>query len=349
MQKLSILLLTVIISQLLYLKQTEARIGDVTELNGQASVTRNKKEQPIGIRDGIESMDTISTKNSKVRIDFIDKTHVSVTEHSDLEIDEYVFDPSRDLAKLSMKVSSGTVQYASGLLAKKVGAVDVRTPTASIAVRGTEFSMSVNELGKSLIMLLPNQDGSTGEITVSTDVASVILNKSYQATIVTSSSSPPSNPLILNMLGRVINNDLLLSMPKSVETVSNVEKEQGPLDFDLKFVDVNMLDKDPLKFEELTVDLLKSDFFNTRLSNIDSIFDNFSERDGQVTGYNPTTQINTVVEDTTVLTQRLDISIFSVKVNKDYGLKIEYNGDGISAAFVAGNIQSNSILKVKQK
>ncbi len=47
MQKLSILLLTVIISQLLYLKQTEARIGDVTELNGQASVTRNKKEQEI--------------------------------------------------------------------------------------------------------------------------------------------------------------------------------------------------------------------------------------------------------------------------------------------------------------
>lgn len=294
-------------------------------------------------------MDTVSTKNSKVRIDFIDQTHVNITEHSDLEIDEYVFDPSRDLAKLSMKVSSGTVQYASGLLAKKVGAVDIRTPTASIAVRGTEFSMSVDELGKSLIMLLPNMDGTVGEITVSTDVASVVLNRSYQATVVISNSSPPSNPLILNMNGRTIGNDLLISMPKPLEVIANIEREQGPLDFDLKFVDINMLDKDPLKFEELNVDLLKSDYFKTGLNNVDSIFDNFSDKDGQVTGYNPITQINTVVEDTTVLTQRLDISIFSIKVNKDYGLKVDYTGDSISTSFVAGNESSTSILRIKQK
>lgn len=294
-------------------------------------------------------MDTVSTKNSKVRIDFIDQTHVNVTEHSDLEIDEYVFDPSRDLAKLSMKVSSGTVQYASGLLAKKVGAVDIKTPTASIAVRGTEFSMSVDELGKSLIMLLPNGDGSVGEITVSTDVASVILNRSYQATIVTSNSSPPSNPLILNMSGRTIGNDLLLAIPKPLEVVTNIEREQSPLDFDLKFVDINMLDKDLLKFEELNIDLLKSDYFRTGLTNVDSIFDSFSDKDGQVTGYNPITQINTIVEDTTVLTQRLDISIFSIKTNKDYGLKVDYAGDSISTSFVAGNQGSTNILRIKQK
>jgi len=294
-------------------------------------------------------MDTVSTKNSKVRIDFIDQTHVSITEHSDLEIDEYVFDPSKDLAKLSMKVTSGTVQYASGLLAKKVGAVDIKTPTASIAVRGTEFSMSVDELGKSLIILLPNVDGSVGEITVSTDVASVILNKSYQATVVTSSATAPSNPLILNILGRVISNDLLLSVPKPIEVVSNIEKEKDPLDFDLKFVDINMLDKDDLKFEELNVDLLKTDYFKTGLTNVDSIFNNFNDRDGQVTGYNPNTQISTIVEDTTVLVQRLDISIFSLKVNKDYGLKVEYIGDGISTNFVSGNQGATSTLRIKQK
>lgn len=316
---------------------------------GQAQVTRATKEQSLKMRDGIESMDTVTTTNSKVRIDFIDQTHVNITEHSELEIDEYVFDPSRDLAKLSMKVSSGTVQYASGLLAKKVGAVDIKTPTASIAVRGTEFSMSVDELGKSLIILLPNFDGSVGEITVSNDVASVILNKSYQATIVTSSASPPSNPLILNLNGRVINNDLLLSVPKPIETVSNVEKDTSPLDFDLKIKEVNPLDKDLLKFEELNVDLLKSDYFNTFIGNSDSMFDNYSDKDGQVSGYNPNTQIITVVEDTSVTMQRNDISIFYLKVNKDYGLKIEYTGDNVSASFTAGNQQTNSVLRIRQK
>jgi hypothetical protein len=110
-----------------------------------------------------------------------------------------------------------------------------------------------------------------------------------------------------------------------------------------------MLDRDPLKFEELNVDLLKSDYFRTGLTTVDSIFDNFNDKDGQVTGYNSSTQINTVVEETTVLIQRLDISIFSVKNNKDYGLKIDYTGDSISTSFVSGNESTTSILRIKQK
>lgn len=338
-----------IITLLSSTNQTDARIGDVTEITGIVQVTRASKDNGLNLKDSIESMDTISTRESKIRIDFIDKTHVKITEHSDLIIDEYVFDPARDLAKLSLKVASGTVQYASGLLAKKVGAVDVKTPTASIAVRGTEFSMSVDELGKSLVILLPNLDGSVGEITVSTDVGSVTLNRSYQSTIVVSNTSSPSPPLLVNLTNRAINNDLLLVPVKPVEVIVNIDSRDDPLNFDLVLVESNPLDKDLLKFDELDIDELKSDLLSNMLGSSDAIFDSSNAVDGQVPGFNTNTQIYTIVEEMITIVQRLNLSTFYVKANKDLGLRIQFSGDGLSTNFTMGNENTQNILRINQK
>lgn len=349
MKKLLIYLPLAIITLLSSTNQTDARIGDVTEITGIVQVTRASKDNGLNLKDSIESMDTISTRESKIRIDFIDKTHVKITEHSDLIIDEYVFDPARDLAKLSLKVASGTVQYASGLLAKKVGAVDVKTPTASIAVRGTEFSMSVDELGKSLVILLPNLDGSVGEITVSTDVGSVTLNRSYQSTIVVSNTSSPSPPLLVNLTNRAINNDLLLVPVKPVEVIVNIDSRDDPLNFDLVLVESNPLDKDPLKFDELDIDELKSDLLSNMLGSSDAIFDSSNAVDGQVPGFNTNTQIYTIVEEMITIVQRLNLSTFYVKANKDLGLRIQFSGDGLSTNFTMGNENTQNILRINQK
>lgn len=349
MKKLLIYLPLAIITLLSSTNQTDARIGDVTEITGIVQVTRASKDNGLNLKDSIESMDTISTRESKIRIDFIDKTHVKITEHSDLIIDEYVFDPARDLAKLSLKVASGTVQYASGLLAKKVGAVDVKTPTASIAVRGTEFSMSVDELGKSLVILLPNLDGSVGEITVSTDVGSVTLNRSYQSTIVVSNTSSPSPPLLVNLTNRAINNDLLLVPVKPVEVIVNIDSRDDPLNFDLVLVESNPLDKDLLKFDALDIDELKSDLLSNMLGSSDAIFDSSNAVDGQVPGFNTNTQIYTIVEEMITIVQRLNLSTFYVKANKDLGLRIQFSGDGLSTNFTMGNENTQNILRINQK
>ena len=51
----------------------------------------------------------------------------------------------------------GTVRYASGQIAKaNPQQVGIQTPTATIAVRGTDFSMTVDEVGQSLVMLVPS-------------------------------------------------------------------------------------------------------------------------------------------------------------------------------------------------
>ena len=67
----------------------------------------------------------------------------------------------------------------------------VEKATAVIAVRGTDFSMTVDETGSSTIILLPSctiianeRVCVVGEIQVDSDVGTVIMNKAFQATVV---------------------------------------------------------------------------------------------------------------------------------------------------------------------
>jgi hypothetical protein len=125
----------------------------------------------------------------------------------------------------------GTVRYASGLIAKNnKEEVKVKTPTASISVRGTDFSMTVDELGRSLVILLPSQPqfgpSVVGQITVSNGLGTVVLTKAYQATFIASSSVVPSSPVLLNFDDESkVNNMLLIDTPKNVTQAAKEAKK----------------------------------------------------------------------------------------------------------------------------
>ncbi len=72
-------------------------------------------------------------------------------------MDDFVYDGGgKTKGKLGLRVALGTVRYTSGKIAKGNGkGVNIRTPTATIAVRGTDFVMSVDEAGRSTVVLVP--------------------------------------------------------------------------------------------------------------------------------------------------------------------------------------------------
>ena len=168
-----------------------ASIGEVTIHNGSAVIDRQDGDKDIEVEKELDvfSYDTVKTGKGQVGIKFIDDTRVDVTEHSKLVIDEFVYDPNTNTGKLSLKATLGTVRYASGQIAKNSAQnVNIKTPTATIAVRGTDFAMTVNEIGGSTIVLLPSCDGNgfcyVGEIEVQTDAGFVIMNQAFQVTSV---------------------------------------------------------------------------------------------------------------------------------------------------------------------
>jgi hypothetical protein len=166
---------------LLFAVDSYAAIGKITEQAAAApSIQRKSSTLPGSKGTGVEMADTIKTTQGKVGITFEDNTKVDITENSKLVIDDFVYDPnSKKGGKLAIKVALGTARYASGSIAhNNPQAVAINTPTATIAVRGTDFTATVDELGRSTIILLPScpkgwvdieRDCKTGKIEVITD------------------------------------------------------------------------------------------------------------------------------------------------------------------------------------
>jgi hypothetical protein len=232
-----------------------AAVGKILEQTGPTEIVRDKKSIEGKVNTSIEMNDTVVTAKSKAKLVFEDKTTVNITEQSKLVIDDFVYDPKKGSGKLAMKVVMGTARYASGQIAKNdPQQVNIQTPTATVAVRGTDFSMTVDELGRSLIVLLPSCDNNscvTGAIQVSNSAGSVFMDKAYQTTLVSSLNSSPSTPIIVTIDQANINNLLIIAPPKEVKSDinrSDTTKETA--------LDVNFLNKDFLKYNDLDVNEL---------------------------------------------------------------------------------------------
>jgi hypothetical protein len=248
-----------------------AKVGEVTEQIGQdASISRDKDTIVVGKGTGINMNDTITTSKAKLSLTFEDNTKVAITQQSKLVIDDFVYDPNSGTGTLAMNVAMGTVRYASGAIAKNSREnVRLRTPTATISVRGTDFTMTVDEIGRSLVILLPScpdpkkpEECFTGEIEVSTDVGMVLLNQAFQATVVASASNAPTTPRIISTLEMNIDNMLIISPPK--------ELPGGMAYIDQADAGGGALDKDALLFEDLITEYLEED--NLAYSQLDINF-----------------------------------------------------------------------------
>lgn len=222
-----------------------AAIGKVTEqLNAPPTIQRQSSTLTGSKGTGVEMNDAIKTQQGKVGITFEDDTRVQVNENSKLVIDDFVYDPKSKAGKLGAKIALGTVRYASGQIAKNSPQnVALNTPSATISVRGTDFTATVEELGQSTIILLPScpndrktrtvkdieENCKTGEIQVETDAGIVILNQPFQVTRVESRGVAPTKPLTLNLSEDAIGNMLILSPPKEVK--DQQKKDQAAKNF----------------------------------------------------------------------------------------------------------------------
>ena len=352
---------------ILPLNNSLAAIGEVTQLEGKGVIDRQDGEDGIIIEKQLDifSYDTVKTGNGKVGIEFIDATRVDVTQHSKLIIDEFVYDPNSGTGKLSLKASLGTVRYASGQIAKNSATnVKITTPTATIGVRGTDFTMTIDEVGSSTIILLPSCDTNgncfVGEISVESDAGQVILNQAFQATVVDTVASRPLTPVILDLDEEMINNLLIISKPAEIE---QMQKEEGlnevadALDIDfLQFDDleVDYLEEDESQFATgLDIDFLEQNFLADILAQINkelakamrSEFDKQKSVDGIILGKNPETGVIILDEDPEWVWAREDASgsYIELRLDKEYGYILNIiQGEFVQYDFQLGG-QDNAI------
>ncbi len=228
-----------------------ASIGDIVESKGMGSILREKDLLSSEVGLDIELNDTAQTAQGRMLIKFKDEAELSLIEHTKVFIDEIYYDPDPSKSKMVMKMALGTARFASGRLGmvdKKN--IDITTPTAQIAVRGTDFTTTIDEIGRTLVILLPDANGDpSGVIIVSNDGGEVTLDQAYASTVVSSISSAPTQSVIIeDITPDLIDNMFIVNPPKEVDFSmgGDVDEDGG--------TDMGALDVDFLEFDELEKD-----------------------------------------------------------------------------------------------
>ena len=361
-------ILLIVIFVLLKTTKVQAQavnIGDISELSGSASVVRDQPYDAT-VNFGIQTNDEAITNNGRMAIKFLDNSQVKLTEHSQLLINEYVFDPDPDKSKMALTFALGTTRFITGNLNRiNKQNISLQTPTANIAIRGTDFTATVNELGESLIILLPDKYGiSSGEIEVITATGSVILNKPFEATTVNVFESAPSKPVILDLTLELIDNMLIVSPPEEVvvEGEEVIVKSNSILDFndlDIDYLDEDFLDNEnELEFTELDINYLDVNFLEDLLDVIDAL--EVAEEEDQLTqdigsisltgtqfGQDPDTQIISFIDGEKLTLIRSVNNTARVDLDTNGSYTVIFIQDGVSKT-IKVNGGSSSIITIRQ-
>ena len=237
----------------------------------------------------------------------------------------------------------------------------------------TGFTTTVDELGRSLVILLPDVFGNpSGEITVSNIAGTVVLNEAYQATMVSTLNSVPTTPVtVTNISVNTIDNMFIVNPPQEVrdrlreEAEQEANKDQGILDID--FLEFNELDQDALKedetdleFTELDIDLLDVDFLKDLLDVIEELdravagarpvestsTGQFGLRNATI-GFNSDSQYNIFQEDNGVVFYRNVNGVIRLKLPVSASVKIMTRVEGYEG-IIDLNDGEDSIIVINQ-
>ena len=297
-------------------------IGGIIEQNGVASLVRSGGEEITvsGTKiPGIELKDTAVTGNGRILIEFLDEEELSIIEHTRIYIDEAYYDPDPSKSKMAIRMVQGTARFTSGR-GKRINKSNVQlsTPTAEIAILGTDFTTTIDEIGQSLIILLPDEKTglSSGKIIISNAGGTVTLEEAYQASIISSYDRAPSSPVVLSGIDtNMISNIFIVSEPKEIKEVKQqegimAEKDSGNI-LDVDFLEFNELEKDylaydDLEFSELDIDYLDVDFLQDVLDVLQeldkgtaldrSALKSGIDLQGTKVGFDVDTQYNSIVD-----------------------------------------------------
>jgi FecR-like protein len=150
-------------------------IGFYTAVLGQASVTHPGEDRvlPVKLHDEVLFKDVIQTHDeSRTKALFQDDSMLTVGENSRVEINEYIYNPEKNVRQAIVNLMQGQVRALVSKVFKANGSrFEVHTPSAIAAARGTYFTVWV-ENGQSGIINIGEKgrvDFTSGGTTVAVD------------------------------------------------------------------------------------------------------------------------------------------------------------------------------------
>ena len=130
-----------------YLGAMEERVGGETER--------------LTYKREVYSDETVRTEGQGMTaLRFLDDTSLQISQHSEVVLDRFIYDPDERTGQMVIEFTKGTFRFITGEMTNLKG-FDLRTPTALIGIRGTDFKVGIDATGATTVSVL------AGEVEVS--------------------------------------------------------------------------------------------------------------------------------------------------------------------------------------
>jgi hypothetical protein len=120
-------------------------VGEIKIAKGEVVVDRGGKPMAAQVGMPLAAADVLKTgADGSVGVTMRDNSRLSAGPNSVLSLDRFEFDPTTHEGRFDSGLQRGTLAVASGRIARQSPqAMTVRTPSAVLGVRGTDFVVSV--------------------------------------------------------------------------------------------------------------------------------------------------------------------------------------------------------------
>ena len=119
--------------------------SDVTAETGEATRKLNRGD------DVFQDEILVTSKSASAEIELLDKTKLAVGASARIVLDKFIYDANAAPGSISINLAKGAFRFITGASPK--AAYEIKTPTASMGVRGTIFDVYVADDGETAVLL----------------------------------------------------------------------------------------------------------------------------------------------------------------------------------------------------
>lgn len=165
------------------------RIGQTEAVLKEVFGIQSETERTLDVADPVYFAEVIRTAtDSSADLVFQDSTGIKVGPDAEVLLDEFVYDPDQGAGDVGVTVLKGVMRFVSGSMDKS--SYLIKTPAGAVTVRGTTFTLLVEEDGRTTVAV---EDGGVTFTTRSGESVDLGAGESSSASA-SSAPSPPAPP-----------------------------------------------------------------------------------------------------------------------------------------------------------
>jgi hypothetical protein len=179
----------------------EAQVGAVfqKEFWGAEGVRASLPREKLYFDTNVYASETVETgTGGGTALRFLDGTTLQVGGNSSVVLDKFVYDPSAGTGEAAITFGKGIFRFVSGAMENEE-AMELKTPTATMTIRGTRFILYVADDGTSELIMI---DGIVdvlpcgGEKATGKDGDVVRVDASCTGAVVSATRTAPRDPFV---------------------------------------------------------------------------------------------------------------------------------------------------------